>query len=130
MALSTTDLAVELMPAFGPGGPANVIFRRGADRTALVQWLLKTQEVGLVLKQLSLLRTRVPEAVQLLEPRVGGPSCHRCDLSCRIHRQARADHRRIMKCFRLFEAGLRPETPLRRHGLRHSPTFGTGVIWS
>jgi hypothetical protein len=67
MALSTADLAVELMPAFGPGGPANVVFRRGADRTALVNWLLKAQEVSLVLKQLGLLRTRVLEAVQLLE---------------------------------------------------------------
>ena len=67
MALSTADLAVELMPAFGPGGPANVIFRRGADRTALVGWLLKTQEVSLLLKQLSVLRARVLEAVQLLE---------------------------------------------------------------
>ena len=67
MALSLEDLAVELMPAFGPGGPANVVFRRGADREQLVSWLRSTQEVGLGFKQMSLLRTRVSEAVQLLE---------------------------------------------------------------
>jgi hypothetical protein len=67
MALSLVDMAVELMPAFGPGGPANVVLRRGADREQLVSWLVKTQEVRPGFKQLSLLRTRVLEAVQLLE---------------------------------------------------------------